>query len=59
MLLAAVIGYFAGGYSAMSLPFPLNPVLTIYLSPMLFLGGLGLCAHGYYLQHKSSVHSSA
>jgi hypothetical protein len=58
MLLAAVIGYFAGGYSAMSLPFPLNPVLTTYLSPMLFLGGLGLCAHGYYLQHKSTAHSS-
>jgi hypothetical protein len=58
MLLAAVIGYFAGGYSAMSLPFPLNPVLTTYLSPMLFLGGLGLCAHGYYLQHKSSAHTS-
>lgn len=59
MLLAAVIGYFAGGYSTMSLPFPLNPVLTSYLSPMLFLGGLGLCAHGYYLQHKSAAHHSA
>lgn len=58
MLLAAVIGYFAGGYSAMALPFPLNPVLTTYLSPMLFLGGLGLSAHGYYLQHKSAAHSS-
>lgn len=59
MLLAAVIGYFGGGYSAMMLPFPLNPVLTTYFSPMLFLGGLGLCAHGYYLQHKSATHSSA
>ena len=58
MLLAAVIGYFAGGYSAMALPFPLNPVLTTYLSPLLFLGGLGLSAHGYYLQHKSTAHSS-
>ena len=58
MLLAAVIGYFAGGYSAMALPFPLNPVLTTYLSPMLFLGGLGLSAHGYYRQHKSAAHSS-
>jgi hypothetical protein len=55
MLLAAVIGYFAGGYSALMLPFPLNPVLTTYLSPMLFLGGLGLCIHGYYLQHKSAL----
>lgn len=58
MLLAAVIGYFAGGYSALTLPFPLNPLLTTYLSPMLFLGGLGLTAHGYYLQHKSTAHSS-
>jgi hypothetical protein len=58
MLMAAVIGYFAGGYSALALPFPFNPVLTTYLSPMLFLGGLGLCAHGYYLQHKSAAHHS-
>jgi hypothetical protein len=58
MLLAAVIGYFAGGYSALALPFPLNPVLTSYLSPMLFLGGLGLTAHGYYVQHRSAAHHS-
>lgn len=55
MLLAAVIGYFAGGYSAMKLPFPLQPVLTTYLSPTLFLGGLGLSVYGYYLQHKSAL----
>ncbi|HUJ30972.1 MAG TPA: hypothetical protein VLY23_06800 [Candidatus Acidoferrum sp.] len=58
MLLAAVIGYFGGGYSAMRLPFPLHPILTTYLSPVLFLGGLGLSIHGYYLQHKSSVNDS-
>lgn len=57
MLLAAVIGYFAGGYSSLRLPIPvLVPVLTKYLSPLLFLSGLGLMIHGYYLQHKSSLH---
>jgi hypothetical protein len=59
MLLAAVLGYFAGGYSAMTLPFPLDPILTTYLSPLLFLSGLGLSAHGYYLGHKSLQHKSS
>jgi hypothetical protein len=59
MLLAAVLGYFAGGYSAMTLPFPLDPILTTYLSPLLFLSGLALSAHGYYLGHKSLQHKSS
>ena len=62
MLLAAVLGYFGGGYSALALPFPLDPILTTYLSPLLFLSGLGLCVHGYFLEHRSmhqkSMHSS-
>jgi hypothetical protein len=53
MLLAAVIHYFAGGYSAMSLPYPLSPIVTNYLSPVVFLGGLGLCLYGVYLRIKS------
>jgi hypothetical protein len=48
MLLAAVIHYFAGGYGAMDLPFPIAPVVTVYLSPLLFLGGLGLTLYGFY-----------
>jgi hypothetical protein len=56
MLLAAVIGYFAGGYSWLKLPIPvIVPVVTKYLSPLLFLSGLGLAIHGYYLQHKSAL----
>ena len=47
MLLAAVIHYFAGGYSAMQLPYPIQPVGTVYLAPLLFLGGLGLSLYGY------------
>jgi hypothetical protein len=47
MLLAAVIHYFAGGYSAMELPFPIQPVVTVYLAPLLFLAGLGLSLYGF------------
>src|SRR5580704_14030606 len=32
MLLAAVIYYFAGGYSALALPFPIASVAVVYLS---------------------------
>ena len=46
MLLAAVIHYFAGGYSAMQLPFPIQPAVTVYLAPLLFLAGLGLTLYG-------------
>ena len=52
MLLAAVIHYFAGGYSAMDLPFPIVPAVAVYLSPLLFLGGLGLTIYGFYLRIK-------
>ena len=52
MLLAAVIYYFAGGYSALALPFPIVPVVVIYLSQLLFLGGLGLTLYGFYFRIK-------
>ncbi len=58
VLLATLIGYFAGGYSPLNLPFPIGPIVTIYLSPLLFLCGLGLAIHGYYLQHKDTVRAS-
>jgi phage FluMu protein Com len=50
MLLAAVIHYFAGGYSAIDLPFPIIPAVAVYLSSLLFLGGLGLTLYGFYLR---------
>jgi ABC-type thiamin/hydroxymethylpyrimidine transport system permease subunit len=53
MLLAAVIHYFAGGYSAMNLPFPILPFVTVYLSPLLFLGGLGLTVYGLYVGSRA------
>jgi hypothetical protein len=59
MLLAAVIGYFAGGYSSLEIPIPMWPALGTYLSPLLFLSGLGLAVHGYYLQHKASPNENS
>jgi hypothetical protein len=53
MLLAAMVHYFAGGYSAMQLPFPIQPIVSVYLSPLLFLSGLGLSSFGLYLQHMA------
>ena len=57
MLLAAVIHYFAGGYGApifqIPLPAPVLPLMTQYLTPLLFLGGLGLTMYGLYLKIKS------
>lgn len=54
MLLAAVIGYFAGGFSAFRLPIPILPIVTRYLSPLLFLSGLGLAIYGYFLHNRPS-----
>ena len=51
MLAAAVIGYFAGGASLWVLPVLVPPLVVSYLSPLLFLGGLGLSLHGLYLRH--------
>jgi hypothetical protein len=51
MLLAVVIHFFAGGYSALNLPFPIIPQVTAYLSPVVFLGGLGLTFYGIYCQY--------
>lgn len=53
MLLAALIYYFAGGYSPMNLPFPISPVVTMYLLPLLFFGGLGLSLYGFYLRIRT------
>lgn len=60
VLLATLIGYFAGGFSPspMSLPITILPIVTRYLSPLLFLSGAGLVLHGFYLNHKSSTSTS-
>jgi hypothetical protein len=53
MLLAGVIQYFAGGYSILTLPISVPPVVTTYLAPVVFLSGLGLLIYGFYLRAKS------
>jgi hypothetical protein len=53
ILLAGVVHYFAGGYSAMQLPYPIQPIVTIYLSPLLFLSGFGLAFFGFYLKQTA------
>jgi hypothetical protein len=53
MLLGAVIYYFAGGYSPLNLPFPIVSVVGSYLSPAVFLGGLGLTLFGLYRRHAA------
>jgi hypothetical protein len=54
MLLAAVIYYFAGGYGApLRLPLQIVPMVTNFLLPLLFLGGLGFSVYGLILKVKS------
>jgi hypothetical protein len=54
MLLAGVIYYFAAGYAKpFTLPVAIQPTVTNYLSPLLFLGGLGLTLYGLILKAKS------
>lgn len=48
MLLAAVIQYFSGGYSAMHIPIVISSFVTSYLAPLLFLSGLGLAFYGIF-----------
>ena len=56
MLLAAVIHYFAADYGdpiRIPLPAPVLPLVTQYLAPLLFLGGLGLTLYGLFLRSRS------
>jgi hypothetical protein len=54
MLLAGVIYYFAAGYATpLQIPVVIQPAVVNYLSPLLFLGGLGLTLYGLILKVKS------
>jgi predicted nucleic acid-binding Zn ribbon protein len=55
MLLAGVVQYFAGGYGGpiFNLPIQIQPIVTSYLAPLLFLCGLGLSIYGFFLHAKS------
>jgi hypothetical protein len=54
MLLAGVIYYFAAGYGMpWQLPVQVAPIVTHYLSPLLFLGGLGLTLYALFLRMRA------
>jgi hypothetical protein len=54
VLLAGVIHYFAAGYAMpLKLPLDIIPIVTNVLSPLLFLGGLGLTLYGLIVSAKS------
>jgi hypothetical protein len=53
MLLAGIIHYFAGGYSSFQLPVTVPGFVTQYLTPLLFLGGVGFELYGIYLYLRS------
>jgi len=54
MLLAGVIYYFGAGYAKpLELPVAVQPAVTNYLVPLLFLGGLALALYGLFLKIKS------
>ena len=53
ILMAAVIHYFAGGYSQMTLPVQISSAVTTYLVPLLFLSGLGVTLYGVLLRVRA------
>lgn len=53
MLLAGVIQFFAAGYSGMTLPIAVPPLVTAYLAPVIFMAGLGLLVYGIILRMKT------
>lgn len=54
MLLAGVIYYFAAGYAKpLEIPVAIQPAVVNYLTPLLFLGGLGFSLYGLILKAKS------
>jgi len=52
-LLAAVIYYFAGGHSSLTLPFTVPGFVTQYLAPLLFLAGVAMALYGAYQRWQS------
>ena len=53
VLLAAIIHYFASGHSGFALPIAVPAFVTAYLTPLLFLGGVGFTVYGLYLYIRS------
>jgi len=53
ILLAAIIHYFAAGYSSFTLPVAIPVFVTMYLTPLMFLAGIGYEFYGALLYLKS------
>ena len=53
ILLAAIMHYFAAGYSSLPLPVTIPTAVTVYLTPLLFLAGIGYEFYGVILYLKS------
>ena len=53
ILLAAMVHYFAAGYSTFALPVVIPAIVTIYLTPLLFLAGIAYELYGTFLYLKS------
>ncbi|HXY00890.1 MAG TPA: hypothetical protein VEI54_08205 [Candidatus Limnocylindrales bacterium] len=53
ILLAAIIHYFAAGYSGIPLPVAVPAFVTTVLTPLLFLGGVVYELYGVYLYMRS------
>jgi len=47
MLLAVVVHYVLDRSGSLNLPFAVPPI-TLYLTPIMFLGGLGLTLYGFF-----------
>jgi len=52
-LLAGVIYYFAGGHSGLKLPVEVPGFVNMYLTPLLFLAGVGMTLYGLFQQIRS------
>jgi len=48
-LMAAVVYFFAAGYSGMNIPIPVPDLVTQILTPLLFAAGVGMILYGGFL----------
>jgi hypothetical protein len=51
--LAGVIYYFARGYSGLKLPVEVPEFVNVYLTPILFLGGVGMALYGLFQKMRA------
>ena len=52
-LLAGVIYYFAAGHSGLKLPVEIPGFVNMYLTPILFLGGVGMALYGLFQKMRA------